>query len=324
MYKLRELEREDLHEINKWRNDSELIDLLGAPFRYINMDVEIKWYENYIENRGNTVRCAIVDDEKKNKILGLVSLVNIDYINQTSEFHILIGDKENQGKGIGTFAVQTMLYHAFYNMNLQRIELMALASNKRAQRLYEKTGFILEGIKRKAKYKNGEYTDLYLYSILKNEYKYSGGGTDNLSSYSILLADLPQLKRYVIKKCDSAFNVPIQQREYYPNLFAKMNAAAEFLVAYNSDILGYAAMYANNMETRIAYITLLGVRPQYQKTQVGKRLVRACEEIAAQRGMKQLKLEVLKENKQAIGFYKHIGFVNIDESDNSFYMLKNL
>lgn len=53
MYKLRELERKDLNIINKWRNEPELISLLGAPFRYINLDVDIKWFENYMANRGN-------------------------------------------------------------------------------------------------------------------------------------------------------------------------------------------------------------------------------------------------------------------------------
>lgn len=49
MFHLRELERKDLPAINKWRNDPELIALLGAPFRYINLDVDIKWYECNIE-----------------------------------------------------------------------------------------------------------------------------------------------------------------------------------------------------------------------------------------------------------------------------------
>jgi len=38
MYKLRELRKEDIPKINKWRNDSELINHLGAPFRYINLN----------------------------------------------------------------------------------------------------------------------------------------------------------------------------------------------------------------------------------------------------------------------------------------------
>ena len=40
MFKLRELEESDLEIINKWRNKHSLIDNLGAPFRYINLDVE--------------------------------------------------------------------------------------------------------------------------------------------------------------------------------------------------------------------------------------------------------------------------------------------
>ena len=69
MFHLRELERKDLPAINKWRNDPELIALLGAPFRYINLDVDTRWYESYMGNRGSAVRCAITEDDK-DEILG--------------------------------------------------------------------------------------------------------------------------------------------------------------------------------------------------------------------------------------------------------------
>lgn len=173
MFHLRELERKDLPAINKWRNNPELIALLGAPFRYINLDVDIKWYESYMGNRGNAVRCAITEDSSDD-ILGLVSLVSINYMNQSAEFHIMIGDTQNQGRGLGTFAVNSMLNHAFNNMNLQRVELTVLEDNTRAKHLYEKCGFVYEGKKRKAKYKNGQFVDMLMYSILKPEFL--GGG----------------------------------------------------------------------------------------------------------------------------------------------------
>ena len=176
MYKLRELERKDLEQINKWRNDPELIELLGAPYRFINLEVDTKWYENYMGNRNSDIRCAIIQ-EGSDDILGLVSLVSINYMNQSAEFHIMIGDKENQGKGIGTFAVNAMLDHAFNNMNLRRNELSVLDSNERAKALYKKCGFVYEGTKREAKYKKGKFEDLLYYSILRDEYrKISGGG----------------------------------------------------------------------------------------------------------------------------------------------------
>ena len=131
-YCLREIKRKDIEIINVWRNNKDLIDFLGAPYRYINEDVDYAWYDNYISQRKTTVRCAIIE-EGNDEILGLVSLTDIDYLNQSAEFHIMIGDKANQGVGIGNFAVNMMVQHAFFNMNLQRVELSVLADNKRCQ-----------------------------------------------------------------------------------------------------------------------------------------------------------------------------------------------
>jgi UDP-4-amino-4,6-dideoxy-N-acetyl-beta-L-altrosamine N-acetyltransferase len=174
MYRLRELEKKDLAEINRWRNNPELIRFLGAPFRFINLDVDEQWFENYMANRGNSVRCAIVESEN-DLILGLVSLTSVDYLNQCAEFHIMIGAESNCGKGAGTFAVKKMLDHAFNNMNLQRVELGVLKNNERAKHLYEKCGFVLEGCRRKAKYKNGGFVDMMIYSILKSEFNRENG-----------------------------------------------------------------------------------------------------------------------------------------------------
>lgn len=106
-------------------------------------------------------------------------------MNQSAEFHIMIGDKENQGQGMGTFAVNEMLKHAFYNMNLQRVELTVLEDNERAKHLYEKYGLVYEGRMRQAKFKSGKFLDMLLYSILRQEY--NGVGLCNNSRDSHLL-----------------------------------------------------------------------------------------------------------------------------------------
>jgi len=173
MYRLRELERKDINIINRWRRDSELIKLLGAPYRFINQEVDQKWFDDYMSRRNTSVRCAIVE-ENNDEILGLVSLVSIDYMNQLAELHIMIGDNANQGKGIGSFAVTSILKHAFYDLNLHRIELSVLTSNQRAINLYEKVGFVREGVKRKVKYKNGEFIDMYIYALLKEDFCLKG------------------------------------------------------------------------------------------------------------------------------------------------------
>ena len=169
MYRLRELESRDLAEINLWRNDAELIRNLAAPYRYINLRVDEEWFENYMRSRSKNVRCAIVDDND-DVIYGLISLTNIDQLNQCAELHLMIGDMKNRGKGIGTFAVKEMLHHAFYNLNLHRVELTSLATNIISHKLYEKCGCQKEGSNRKAVFKEGEYIDMYVYSILREEF----------------------------------------------------------------------------------------------------------------------------------------------------------
>ena len=168
MYQIREIERRDLATLNLWRNDENLIAQLGAPFRYINSEIDNAWFENYLANRSKAVRCAITDED--DLILGMVSLVSVDPLHQCAELHIMIGSKNNQNKGAGTFAVKKMLEHAFLNLNLNRIELSVLTTNQRAIHMYEKCGFTLEGTKRCARFKNGAFRDLHIYSILRDEY----------------------------------------------------------------------------------------------------------------------------------------------------------
>lgn len=170
MLKLRELERRDIPTINTWRNDPELIACLGAPFRYINPDVDQQWYDGYLRSRNNCVRCAIVE-EKQDEILGLVSLASIDNVNRSGHLHIMIGGSENRGRGLGTFAVRAMVEHAFSNLNLNRIELGVLETNLPALRLYEKVGFVREGLKRQSTYKNGKYVNIIMMGLLREEYQ---------------------------------------------------------------------------------------------------------------------------------------------------------
>lgn len=172
MYCLREIERRDIPEINKWRNNPGLVANLGAPFRYIGSEVDNAWFDSYLKNRVNTVRCAVVDEN--DVLIGVVYLTGIDYLHRSAELSVMIGNPEHRGKGAGSFAVNEMLKHAFFNLNLNRVELGVLSSNKTAVGFYEKNGFIREGVKREARYKNGEYVDLLMYAVLREEYTANG------------------------------------------------------------------------------------------------------------------------------------------------------
>jgi len=167
---LREIQRSDINEINRWRNDKSLVDYLGAPFRFINKEVDDKWFDSYLSNRSNNIRLAICETDSNN-LLGVVYLLQIDWLNSSCEYAIQIGEMSSQGRGVGCQATIKILEHAFSDLNLNRVHLTVLASNEKAIGLYNKIGFVEEGKLRKAVFKNGRYVDLIQMAILSDEYK---------------------------------------------------------------------------------------------------------------------------------------------------------
>lgn len=166
---LRELCQHDLAAINKWRNDREVTGYLGSPFRYISQEVDGAWLNSYFSSRSNTVRLAICE-RTSGSIMGAVYLLSIDWVSRNCEFAIWIGEKKCQGQGVGTFATQEALYHAFRDLNLNRVYLTVLSENNRAIELYRKIGFSIEGTLRQAVYKDGNYADMLQMSILAEEF----------------------------------------------------------------------------------------------------------------------------------------------------------
>lgn len=74
---------------------------------------------------------------------------------------------EWQGKGIGSQLMEACLDLADNWLNLLRIELTVFADNVPALRLYEKYGFIREGLQKAYGYQNGVYKDALLMARLK-------------------------------------------------------------------------------------------------------------------------------------------------------------
>ena len=164
---LRELSRQDIPMLNIWRNDPSVIEHLGSNFLYIANEIDVKWYENYLNNRQNAVRLAIVDTEADSAFVGTVQLTCIHPINRSAEFSIMIGNKDYWSKGVGFIAASEIIKHGFNDLNLHRIYLTVLTENTRAIYLYTKLGFQDEGILRGCIFKNGQFKDMLAMAIVR-------------------------------------------------------------------------------------------------------------------------------------------------------------
>jgi len=89
--------------------------------------------------------------------------------NASCNFRILIGPR-GRDRGLGTEATRLLLAHAFETAGLHRVSLEVYAFNPRAQRAYEKVGFVKEGVRRDALRFDGEWVDSVLMSVLAPEW----------------------------------------------------------------------------------------------------------------------------------------------------------
>ena len=109
-------------------------------------------------------------ETKGRKLVGIISLANIDWICRTAQLGIVIGDRKWRGKGIGGDALKLLLGYAFLTLNLHRIELRVLASNTSPIKLYKSGGFVVEGRLREAFYSSGAFVDVLVMGLLREDY----------------------------------------------------------------------------------------------------------------------------------------------------------
>ncbi len=110
---------------------------------------------------------AIVLAETQEHI-GEVVLNELDGDNRSASFRIALASPRWFGRGYGTEATRAVVEHAFGAVGLHRIELEVYAFNPRAQRAYEKAGFVVEGRRRDALLWEGEWVDAILMGCLNH------------------------------------------------------------------------------------------------------------------------------------------------------------
>ncbi len=119
--------------------------------------------------RDDTIAFIMVD-RTTGMPVGTVGLYQIQWVCRRAQFNILIGEPAAWDKGFGAEAASLLLDYAFDKLNLESVYLGVNAENRRAVRSYEKSGFVHEGTRRKMVYRNGEYYDVHMMSVLREEW----------------------------------------------------------------------------------------------------------------------------------------------------------
>ena len=167
---LRPAERDDIPLFVRWFNDYSMSRTLSIRSP-MSIALEEQWFERTVANQGKDgyhfVACLIEDDRP----IGTVGLFELDLLNGSAGLGISIGAAADRGRGHGTAMLRALLGFAFGQLPLERVWLDVYDFNPGARRVYQRVGFVDEGVSRHAIFREGRHRDLYRMSILRAEWE---------------------------------------------------------------------------------------------------------------------------------------------------------
>lgn len=167
--KIRPYQEKDIPLKVRWLNDKNIN-------KYLHYDLPIdgigekSWFE---KTRGDRTREDYVIehlDKKEYITIGLIGLIHIDKKNKKAEFYISIGETALHGKSIGFEASVLFIEQMFHKYDLNKIYLFTEEANLSAQRLFEKIGFIKEGLLREDLIYSHKSVNRFFYGLLRREF----------------------------------------------------------------------------------------------------------------------------------------------------------
>jgi ribosomal-protein-alanine N-acetyltransferase len=97
---------------------------------------------------------------------GIGLILNRDVYVKSAEIGYWIGEPY-WGHGIATEALRQMVTYTFTYFDIVRLYAEVFENNKASMRVLEKNGFYLEGVRRKAVFKNDQLMDDYIWVLLR-------------------------------------------------------------------------------------------------------------------------------------------------------------
>jgi RimJ/RimL family protein N-acetyltransferase len=172
----RKLEVGDLVELKSLKDESWFGTVNTAC---VNMKDQVSWFESISKDKSCLYLIANSLSSAPVSPIGLYGITDINPINRSCSFtHSLY--KKFRGKGLGKLTLQAGIDLTFELLNMRRIETWILDNNKAELKTASSVGFQVEGAKRQAVYKCGQYLDCHLLGLLRSEWE----ATERVKSYN--------------------------------------------------------------------------------------------------------------------------------------------
>jgi RimJ/RimL family protein N-acetyltransferase len=166
---LRPGERADVPLFVQWYTDRRTTRtlMMTSP---MGQALEERWFERMLEAHGHDRWFFVICRRTDDRPVGSIDLHDVDPGNGSCSLGIAIGDPDDTSQGYGSAALRAIVGFAFDQLRLERVELAVYDFNERARRMYERVGFVLEGTRRRALYRDGAFHDVHGMAILREDW----------------------------------------------------------------------------------------------------------------------------------------------------------
>jgi UDP-4-amino-4,6-dideoxy-N-acetyl-beta-L-altrosamine N-acetyltransferase len=167
------LHKKHLPLMVKWRNNPSVSEMMFDHRRFT-LKKQLKWFETI---KGDSSRKQfIIIENKGGKPIGAINLMSIDKKNGNCDWGYYIGEDDYRMGGYSVEAEYLILKYAFETLDMHKVYCQTFSYNKKVISNHAKFGFTTDGIMRQHyKIKEG-YADIFIMSILKEEF-WSAAGT---------------------------------------------------------------------------------------------------------------------------------------------------
>lgn len=167
----RDFEERDIDFIFKCKNDQELNSMIVGDYHPYTYEEATKWVHGCMGEHETYKFWAVCTNDDEKRIVGWISISNIDRKNQSVCFHGIVIADSNYNDGFAWIESYLYIYqYCFEVLGMNRVYGESIVGHKQSGNIGKILQVPHEGIKRQAIYRNGKFYDLSFGALLREEY----------------------------------------------------------------------------------------------------------------------------------------------------------
>lgn len=172
------LQMENIHTHFRWNNDPELNRLDSeVPYEEEPFGTFKRRFERLCDDPSPSHRDFEIHDAVDEVLIGVAYVARISPHHRHALVGVTIGERDYWGRGYGKESLRLLLHYCFQEMGLHRVSAETFEYNVAWRQVVQSLGFTKEGTARDYLFRDGQYWDKEVYSLLESEYRQGVNGT---------------------------------------------------------------------------------------------------------------------------------------------------